>query len=87
MATRSEPFASIDGAEGVGIRASSGDLGSEHSPSFKLARVFISHCRRVITEACAVPSPEAVAEDSGRYHGSRPFLLAKPCLIPLFPHE
>ena len=60
MTTRSELFASSEGAEGVGIHASSGDLGSEHSPSFKLARVFISHCRRVITEACGVPSAEAV---------------------------
>ena len=24
------------------------------------------------------------AEDSGLYNGSRPFFLAKPCLIPLF---
>ena len=90
MATRSEPFVSIDGAEGVGIRASSADLGSEHSPSFRLARAFISQCRRGITEACAVPSAKAVegvpksAEDSGHYNGSRPFLLAKVCLIPPF---
>ena len=56
MATRSEPFASIDGAEGVRIHASSGDLGSEHSLSFKLARTFISHG---IAVAYAVPSAEA----------------------------
>ena len=53
---KSEPFASIDGAEGVGIRASSGNLGSEHSPSFRLARVFISHCRREIAVVCAILS-------------------------------
>jgi len=91
MATGSEPFASIDGAEGIGIHASSGDLGSEHSLSFKLARVFISHCRRAITVACAVPAQKRLeafrtksADDSGRYNGSRPFFLPKPCLIPLF---
>ena len=42
MATRSEPFALIDGVEGVGIHASSADSGGEHPLSFKLARVLIS---------------------------------------------
>ena len=84
MATRSEPFASIGGAEGVGIRASSGDLGSEHSLSFRLARVFISHCRRGITVACAVPSAEAVGGVPHEIRSGQRTLQRK---SPFFPSE
>ena len=59
MTRKSEPFASIDGAEGVEIRAFSANSESEHSLTLKLARVFISDCWRGITVACAVPNAES----------------------------
>ncbi len=56
MATRSEPFASIDGAEGVGIRASSADSEVNIAKLQTGASVYSAW----IAVACAVLSAEAV---------------------------
>jgi hypothetical protein len=93
MPTSSESFVSIDGAETLGIRASSADSKVEHSLHFKPTRVFISAS---IAVACAVVSAETVGEmpsrnplstaDVTNVHSGEvaPFIPAKLCLIPPF---
>lgn len=83
----SELFASIDGVEGVGIRAFQLIRELEDSLTCYPKRMFISGS---IAVACAVLSTEGVGEvlssksarDSGRYNGTHPFFLTKLCLIP-----
>ena len=86
MATSSESFGSIHGAEPLGIGASSVDsevnircaLNRRESlfPSELLQRALSSAQKGVVCTKSA--------EDSGRYNGSRPFFLTKLCLIPPF---
>jgi hypothetical protein len=91
MATRSEPFVSIDGAEGVGIHASSPIWGVNiRRASDWRERLFRSVGEGLLKRALS-PAQKRLkafrtksAEDSGHYNGSRPFLLAKVCLIPPF---
>ena len=56
MATRSEPFASIDGVEGVGIRASSADSEVNFAELPTGASVYFAW----IAVACVVLSAEGI---------------------------
>ena len=91
MATRSEPFVSIDGAEGVGIRASSADWEVNIRRASDWRECLFRTVGEGLLKRALSPAQKRLetfrtksADDSGRYNGSRPFFLAKPCLIPLF---
>ena len=71
---RPELLALIDADEAVGIRASL--IRSEHSLSFKVARVFILQ-----RSVGALRRPDAAAR---RPYSNHPFLPANLCLIPPF---
>ncbi len=88
MTTKPEPFASIDGAEGVGIRASSADSGVNiREASYWRECLFSVDC-------CSVRCPQRIGgwrhsarnplRTADATNGSRPFFLAKLCLIPPF---
>ena len=83
MVPTSEPFASIDGVEGVGIRASSADSEVNFAELQTGASVNFAFCEGIAVLSASELGPLS-AGDSGRYNGSRPFFLAKVCLIPPF---
>ena len=100
MSTRSEPFASIDGAEGVGIRASSADWEVNIRRAFKRREYYLfrnmSNFRHVegsrdIPRSYLKAMPRDPSTSLGMTSlpllvpsATRPFFLAKVCLIPPF---